>query len=302
MISVEFGIGNIFRSADGKSAKITQAPEPEFFPYVETGRYEVDRESVVCLSTQIGCPMACSFCRSTGPFLFYPDASPKRWLRNLRASEIIIQTLSALEAVPPPPDSIGIVFSYMGIGEPFANFPEVKLAIRVLGEVYPHSRTTISTIGFNLNAIRQLADEVASKRFATPVKLHISLHAPIDIQRQAIIPKAKPILDTLAAAEYFARTTQTQVKLNYVLVAGQNDSVADATQLGRLLQNRPGLILKISDLNSPDRSLIVPPDQADAFEAAVKSYGVETCRFVSQGQDINAGCGQFLFSALSLIS
>jgi 23S rRNA (adenine2503-C2)-methyltransferase len=281
------------RSLDGTSAKLIQVTKKEGFATIETGRYEVEGESVVCLSTQIGCAMKCSNCKSTEPFEFYPGKRV-RILRNLASPEIVNQAVNALERIPPPRESEGIIFSYMGIGEPFANLREVLKSIHVLGRDYPDSRTTLSTIGFDLNMIYELAEDVANGDYPIPVKLHFSLHASSDEQRMEVVPYAKPLRDTFNAAEHFAVETGNKVKMNYVLVAGLNDTEGDAGRLGRLFKGRRGLVLKISDLNTEDESKIVSREQADQFESWIKEWEIETCRFSSHGTDIKAGCGELV--------
>lgn len=280
-------------SSDGSSVKLVQITKQEGLATIESGRYEVDGESIFCLSTQIGCAMGCNFCRSTEPFEFY-QGKPQRILRNLTAQEIIDQALNAFDAVPPPPESTGVVFSYMGIGEPFANIQAVKDSITQLGLTYPMSRATLSTIAFDTTMIRKLADEVATGMYPIPVKLHISLHSPFDEKRKWLIPHASTILETLDTAEYYAKTTNTKVKFNYVLVSGFNNSERDAGKLGELLRERQSLALKISDLNSDDENLVVSPEKADRFESLLKELGIETCRFTSAGRDIKAGCGELV--------
>ncbi len=254
----------VLRSSDGNSTKLIQVTAREGFVTIESGRYEVDDESIVCLSTQIGCAMECQFCKSTEPFEFFPG-EPQRILRSLTDQEIVDQAINAIEAVPIPQDSKGIVFSYMGMGEPFANLREVKKSIVILGARYKRARVTISTTGFNLSGIRELADEVASGAYPIPVKLHISLHSSSDDQRKQLIPHASPIVDTL-----------------------------DVYRLGILLKDRQGLILKLAELNNDDRSLVVTVEGADQFENLVKKTGIQTARFVSQGKDIKAGCGELV--------
>ena len=286
-------VDKILRSSDGTSVKLIQITKREGFATIESGRYEVDGESIFCLSTQIGCAMGCEFCRSTEPLEFYPG-KPQRILRSLSVQEIVDQAFNAFDVVPPPQESAGVVFSYMGIGEPFANLRVVKDSVRQLGVKYPKSRATLSTIAFNTTGIRELANEVVSGMYPIPVKLHVSLHSPSDEQRQQLIPYASSISETLDAAEYYAKTTGTTVKLNYVLVAGFNDGKADAEKLGALLAKKQGLVLKISDLNSDNDKFVVPTNDADRFELWLKEFGIETCRFSSRGKDINAGCGELV--------
>ncbi len=284
-------IHRLLRSSDGVSAKLIQATEKEGSATIETGRYEVEGESVVCLSTQIGCAMECQFCKSTEPFEFYPG-KVQRFLRNLQAIEMVDQAINALESIPPPSGSEGTIFSYMGIGEPFANLAEVLRSIHILGQNYSSSRATLSTIGFDLKAIYKLADEIADGSYPIPIKLHISLHASSDRQRAELIPYGESLDKTFDAAEFFAKKSGTEVKMNYILIAGVNNTKEDSTRLGKLFKGRNGLVLKISDLNVEDESKIVSEERADEFKQWVQTWGVRTCRFLSRGTDIKAGCGE----------
>lgn len=286
-------VDRVLMSSDGRSAKLIQITQKEGFSTIESGRYEVDGESVICLSAQIGCGMECSFCRSTDPFEFYPG-EPRRVLRSLDGQEIIDQAINAAEAVPPPLESRGIVLSFMGMGEPFANIESIKEAILGLGSLYPESRATLSTTGFDLKGVLQLGTEISQGAYPIPVKLHISLQAPTDEQRKSLMPYASPVVETIDTAEEFAKITNTKVKLNYVLMRGFNDSEVDAQKLSQLLHGRKGLILKISDLNSGDIDMQVSPVDADKFDSKLKALGVETCRFWSEGKDISAGCGELV--------
>lgn len=283
----------VLRSLDGTSVKLAQVTRHEGFVTIESARYEVDEESIFCLSSQIGCAMECQFCRSTVPFEFVAG-EPKRILRSLTAEEIVDQAVNAMQVVPVPPTSKGIVFSYMGMGEPFANIKAVKESIISLGTMFPHSRVTISTIGLDLKGIMKLSDEVAGMVYPVPIKLHVSLHGSSDEQRKQIIPHASPISDTVSIAESYALKTKTNVKLNYVLVSGFNDHEENVGRLYELLKGKQRLIVKLSDLNSEDEALIVPNDKANKFEGQLNNLGIRTCRFTSMGRDIKAGCGELV--------
>jgi 23S rRNA (adenine2503-C2)-methyltransferase len=285
----------VFESKDGVSKKLVQAVTTGkvINATIETGRYTVDYEDVVCLSTQIGCNMGCVFCASTKPFEYQPGII-RRKLRNLTSDEIFEQAVNALQYFPAIFGNNKIVFSYMGMGEPFDNIAEVKKSITLLAKKYPNSRVTISTIGFSAQEIIKLGKEVKQNKYDIPVKIHISLHAPCDIKRKKIVPNAGLLKDVLIASNRYAELTGNKVKLNYVLARGANDSDSDARQLGRLLKGRNNFILKLSDLNSPNGNGVVSKERVDEFEAIVKRYNIQTCRFTSHGQDIDAGCGRLV--------
>lgn len=248
---------------------------------------------MVCLSSQIGCGMECEFCASTLPFVYREGETPRRLFGSLDSNEIIGQALNALEVMPSEQMG-GVIFSYMGMGEPMTNMTAIKDAIRCLGGAFPNSRSTICTMlprGFGAREARVLADESAGGGFPHTVKLHISLHASDDEQRATLLPKAEPIATAIETGKYFADKTSQAVKMNYVLVAGFNDSARDAERLGKLLHDT-GLVLKISNLNPYNSPRRVSGEDAARFAASLEAQGIKTTRFSSDGPIIESGCGQ----------
>lgn len=282
------------RSTDG-SAKLLQGvlthKKPTILATFETGRYFLREEEKVCLSCQIGCAMGYSFCVTGQPYE-YTQGIKTTLLRNLSTEEIVQQAQNALREVPPKNSQSRIVFAFMGMGEPFANLENVVGSIDKLAELYPNSSVTLSTIGFDLSAIESLADEVSKGRFLIPVDLHLSLHGSTDKRRKTIIPRGAALEPTIKTAKYYADKVGREVLMNYVLVRGRNDTIEDARKLGLLFRGKPGLVLKISDLNSSVNDG-VHKIQTDAFEQTIRGFGVPTYRFNSLGTDIEAGCGEF---------
>ena len=105
------------------------------------------------------------------------------------------------------------------------------------------------------------------------------------------MPAAAPLKDTISVMEYFMEETDLLVKANYLLMRNINDLPQHEEELVGLLAGT-GIMLKISDLNSPDSSIVVPSEEADAFARRIASRGISTCRFSSLGQDISARCGE----------
>src|SRR5947207_3941241 len=178
-------------------------------------RYRDGRRSL-CLSSQSGCPLTCTFC-ATGQMAFG---------RNLTASEILDQALhfrrlaAADHAV------------FMGMGEPMLNLDEVLAAARKLPDVgITHRRTTISTVGW-LPGLPRVVDEVAQ-----PIRLALSLHAADDELRSKIMPvnEKYPLRDVLAECRRHYRATNRRVFVEYVLLDGVNDSPEQARALASLL-------------------------------------------------------------------
>lgn len=249
---------------------------------IETGYYNLD-EHVICISSQIGCLMNCIFCSTTAPI---DSLNEKYFIRNLTSNEIIQQVKNILHLIKQK-KSKRILFSYMGMGEPFLNYKNVVKSIKILSKEFPNSRTTVSTTGIK----PELMKELAHQKINTVLKLHLSLHAPNDALRKKILPKAQKIKLALEALKYFSLTKNTLSKVNYILIKNINDSKNHAIQLAKLLRSYP-FIVKLSNLNDFNNLKSSSIDKFDMFEKTLNTYGIKTCRFFSTGTDIQAGCGQ----------
>ena len=189
---------------------------------VETVLMRYPDRATVCVSSQAGCAMGCTFC-ATGQEGFE---------RHLTADEIVEQVLRAQHASP---QRVGNVV-FMGMGEPLANYEPVRDAIVRLHDDVGISarRITVSTVGV-VPGIRRLADE------DLPVTLAVSLHAPSDEEREALVPlnRRYPIAEVLDAAATFAGAKGRRVTFEYACIEGVNDSRPQAEALGRLLARFP---------------------------------------------------------------
>lgn len=215
------------QSKDGKTIKHLQKTNDGHI--IETGYYNLD-EHIICISSQIGCPMGCVFCATTKPVNWAGSKQPL--VRNLTSKEIVWQ----VENVILPLQKKGqlktkqILFSFMGMGEPFLNYKNVLGSIKILSKKFSNSRTTISTLGVKPDLIKKLAHE----KINTTLKLHLSLHAPTDALRKKLMPKAGPIKPALEALKYFSLIRNTPAKVNYILIKNTNDSLKHAAQLARM--------------------------------------------------------------------
>src|ERR671928_1358621 len=174
-------------------------------------RYRDGRRSI-CLSSQSGCPLTCTFC-ATGRM---------RFGRNLTPWEILDQALH-FRRVEPVDHCV-----FMGMGEPMLNLDGVLEAARRLPDVgITHRRTTISTVG-GLPGLRPFVDEVEE-----PIRLALSLHAPEDALRSRIMPvnERYPLASVLAECERYFRLRRRKVFVEYVMLAGLNDRVEQAQAL-----------------------------------------------------------------------
>jgi len=233
-------------------------------------RYRDGRRSL-CLSSQSGCPLTCTFC-ATGTMKFG---------RNLTTSEILDQVLHFRRIEPVD----HLVF--MGMGEPMMNLDQVLGAARRLPDLgITHRRTTISTVGW-VPGIRRLTER------DMPIRLALSLHAADDELRSRIMPvnDRYAIDDVLEACRGYYARRRRRVFIEYVMLAGVNDTYAQAVALARRLDSR---IFKVNLIpynptGSYDGS---SPAAIAAFKAALEELGVRATVRLTRGRDIEAACGQ----------
>ncbi|MBR7104655.1 MAG: 23S rRNA (adenine(2503)-C(2))-methyltransferase RlmN [Lentisphaeria bacterium] len=237
----------------------------------------------LCLSTQVGCPVGCRFCASGVNGL----------VRNLKAGEIIEEFLTGCAEAGRKCDNI----VFMGIGEGLMNFEELSRALDILTspEYFNMSprRITVSTSGFVPGILKLAALE---KEFT----LAISLHAPDDETRAGIIPdKVRyPIAEILRAADICRDRTGRLYTLEYTLLAGINDSVAQAEALGHLARAHRAKI-NLIPYNETDSVFKRPSREAiEAFERAAAATGATVTRRVERGAKSAAACGQLRVNAM----
>jgi 23S rRNA (adenine2503-C2)-methyltransferase len=234
-------------------------------------RYRDGRRSV-CVSSQSGCPLTCTFC-ATGQM---------RFGRNLTASEIVDQVLH-FRRIGPVDHPV-----FMGMGEPLMNLDNVLAAARRPPDIgITHRRTGISTVGW-VPGIRALTEA------PEPIRLALSLHAPEDALRSQIMPinDRHPLAEVLAACEAHYAAKRRRVFVEYVMLAGVNDGYAQAVQLAQLLDPR---IYKVNLIPyNPTGSTYEGSSRAAiaAFRAALEEHGLGATVRLTRGRDIDAACGQ----------
>jgi 23S rRNA (adenine2503-C2)-methyltransferase len=239
-------------------------------------RYRDGRRSI-CLSSQSGCPLTCSFC-ATGRM---------RFGRNLTAAEILDQALHFRRT-----EAINHCV-FMGMGEPMMNLENVLGACERLPDLgVTHRRTAISTVGW-VPGIERLTDS------AMPVRLALSLHAPDDPLRSELMPvnDRYPLAEVLAACERHHAKRRRMVFVEYVMLAGVNDQPVHARGLAGLLDPRVYKLNLIpynptgSGFEGSSRRAI------DAFRAVLEERGLRATVRLTRGRDIDAACGQLAASA-----
>lgn len=236
--------------------------------------------STVCVSTQVGCQMGCTFC-ATGQMGFE---------RNLKAEEIVAQVLHFTLLLRERGEHVtNLVF--MGMGEPLANYAETIRAVRLL--THPRAfglgqrHITISTVGV-MQGIDRLAKEDLQ------VGLAISLHAPNDELRKRLVPTAGPhsVGDLIEATSSYFKKTGRRVTLEYALIDGINDSPENAEELAKLLKGN-GVHVNIIPLNPTAGGFNRPAwKRITEFERVLKESDISCTVRVEKGVEISAACGQ----------
>ncbi|HWO94420.1 MAG TPA: 23S rRNA (adenine(2503)-C(2))-methyltransferase RlmN, partial [Dehalococcoidia bacterium] len=249
-------------------------------------RYERDDDgrarNTVCVSSQVGCAMACGFC-ATGQGGIE---------RNLTPGEIVGQVVHFARMLRGEEARVSNVV-FMGMGEPLANYASVWRAVETLhsaeGLDIGARHITISTVGI-IPGIRRLARE------ALPVTLAVSLHAPDDALRQLLIPtQRRPIAELLQACRDYFKATGRRPSFEYCLIAGVNDSDAQALSLARLLRNAgfPAHVNLIPLNPTPDEAYRRPARaRVLSFQRVLADAGINCTVRAEKGVEIAAACGQ----------
>lgn len=260
-----------WRTADGLAVESVYMPETE--------------RKTLCVSSQVGCGMGCTFCLTATLGL----------ARNLTPGEIVDQVhranrrLVELGEGEGPRPLTNLVF--MGMGEPLANFENLKVALGILlsedGPNFSHRHVTVSTAG--------LVPMIARLGAETQVKLAVSLNATTDEVRSRIMPinRRWPIAELLRACRAFPLKQGRRITFEYVMLGGENDTPEDAVRLGRILKGIPSKVNLIPYNESPGLGARAPEaETVEAFQEVLISMGITAVVRKSRGRDIAAACGQ----------
>ena len=263
----------LIRLGDGKTVEAVMMPD-----------YRADR-AAGCISSQVGCAMGCDFCATT----------KTGYERNLTSGEIVDQFLALRREARVGGRRLQTLV-FMGMGEPMLNLEEVKAAIRRIGggELggLGWRQITVSTVGI-IPGIDALANSGLN------VHLAVSLHAPDDETRARLLPMGRRfgVGDILAAADRYQARTGRPVTIQYCLLRGVNDSVAQARQLAELVSSRRMHVnlLRYNPTGLSLRGVTYEPSDDDAslaFMELLRGRGVVAHFRRPRGRDIDAACGQ----------
>jgi 23S rRNA (adenine2503-C2)-methyltransferase len=258
-VAADGTVKTLFRTADGHPVEAVLM------------RYRDGRRSV-CVSSQSGCPLTCSFC-ATGQM---------RFGRNLKAWEILDQVLHFRRLEPVNH------LVYMGMGEPMLNYDAVLASARLLPDLgITHRRTTISTVGW-MRGLTRFVDEVEE-----PIRLALSLHAADPRLRSQIMPvnDRYPLPSVLAECRRYYELRHRKVFVEYVMLAGVNDSPERARELAALLEPQ---VFKVNLIPYNPTGFYdgSSRDAIAAFKHVLDRARIPSTVRLTRGRDIAAACGQ----------
>lgn len=248
---------------------------------IETVIMRHDYGNSVCVTTQVGCRIGCTFCASTLGGL----------KRSLTAGEIVAQVVQAQRLLDPENQRVSSIV-IMGIGEPFENYDATMNFLRVM--IHPKGlnigqrHITVSTSGI-VPSMLKFADE------NTQINLAISIHAPNDALRSKLMPVNRrfPFEDVMNACKYYIEKTGRRITFEYALIGGVNDQPEHAEELGEVLQ---GLLCHVNLIPVnyvPERNYVrTPRDDIFEFQRILQKKHVNVTIRREQGHDIAAACGQ----------
>jgi 23S rRNA (adenine2503-C2)-methyltransferase len=266
----------VLRSTDGTTKFLWKTEDDR---QIESVLIPDEERLTLCVSSQVGCAMACTFCL-TG------DLGLKR---HLRPSEIANQPLQIRAGLAADTRITNVVM--MGMGEPLHNYDNLVAALRTYlaedGLGFSHRKVTVSTVGL-VPAMQKLSEEL-------PVNLAVSLNASTEEQRREVMPITRKysMRELLDACRALPVPHHKRITFEYVMMAGFNDSMDDAARLVKLLRGIRSKINLIPYNENPDRDIKRPPAQrVHDFQTYLVQHGVQCSVRSTRGIDISAACGQ----------
>lgn len=237
----------------------------------------------ICVTTQVGCRVGCTFCASTLGGL----------KRNLTAGEIVAQVVAAQKILDKTEERVSSIV-IMGTGEPFENYDATMAFLRIMihekGLNIGQRHITVSTSGI-VPSIYRFADE------NTQINLAISIHAPNDALRSKLMPvnRRYPFEEVMKALKHYQVKTCRRITFEYALIGGVNDKVEHAEELADVLKRMEMLVhVNLIPVNYvPERNYVrTPRNDIFAFCRALQERGINVTIRREQGHDIAAACGQ----------
>jgi len=289
--SCEVGRSTVEKTSIGRDGTFKLLLRPYYGELVETVGMPYEERFSCCVSTQVGCPVACAFC-ATGAGGFK---------RNLAAGEMIDQVLTvgeiAIQKKMLAPDSRVSHVVFMGMGEPLLNYDATLAAVRLINDELKIGmrNITVSTIGYVPGIYRLAAERLQ-------LTLAVSLHAAGDGLRRKLVPGMSRYLlkDILAACQHYCNHTGRRVTFEYCLLKGVNDSPAEAVALVSLLKGL-NCHVNLIPFNEVPQSNFRRPEPAGimAFRQVLENAGITVTQREQKGAGIQAACGQLRRQSVS---
>ncbi len=279
-------------SSDGTIKFLFKLPSANLFETVlipDIDAYGIVKRITVCVSSQVGCAMGCTFC-ATGTMGFK---------ENLSGGAIVDQVRHVNEVALATYDRAVTNVVFMGMGEPMLNYDQVQLACRILTDAdivgISHKKITVSTVGLAKQIRQFAADKI-------PANLAVSLHAPDDAKRSSIMPVNRSERTDLSALRealvYYSRESGKVITYEYCMFSGFNDTLEDAADLGRILNWAPGKVNLIMYNPVPGKEFQPTDNETlNEFIKVLVDQDIWVTVRRSRGQDIDAACGQLAASA-----
>ena len=256
----------LFELDDGNRIETVYIPEPD--------------RATLCISSQVGCALNCSFC----------STAQQGFNRNLSTAEIIGQLWMANRLLADDEQPVSNVV-FMGMGEPLLNIEQVLRAVHLMQDDFAYAlskrRVTLSTAGV-VPGLQQLAQE-------TDISLALSLHAPDDALRDTLVPLNRKyrIAEVLQACKAYVGEGRRRVTVEYVMLDGINDSDQQARALARVLEQVPSKVNLIPFNPFPEtRYRRSSAQRIERFRDILHRSGIVTITRRTRGDDIDAACGQ----------
>jgi 23S rRNA (adenine2503-C2)-methyltransferase len=250
---------------------------------IESVLIDEERRLTLCVSSQVGCALGCRFCLT----------GEQGYRRNLSAGEIVDQICAARRELGPEERITNLVF--MGMGEPLANLQQVAKALEIItsdhGLNFSTRKVTLSTVG--------LVPEMLELSRLFPIKLAVSLHAADNETRARIMPinRRYPLEELLEACRQLELPRRQRITFEYLLLAGVNDSAADAHKLAKLLKGLRAKINLIPFNEYPGSPFKRPaPNRIEDFQKILQEEHYTATVRQSRGAGIMAACGQLTHS------
>lgn len=261
------------KSVDNMATKFLQKSKDGYL--CETVLVDYYNKNIICFSCALGCQIGCKMCYN-GVY--------KNFIRNLSSEEIVCQIENCLKYKNPEKQ---VLFSGMGVGEPLLNFENVADAMIVLDKKYPNNKFAIAT---TLPNSKNLDEFMARLVDLKKLKIMISLHAPTNDLRNEIIPLNADVKKLVSDCVMLSKKYNREFEFNYLLFDGFNDSEKCAKQLAKLVPD--DFVIKINHFNFVEGVKLQPSKNYTQFIAKLKELGKQVEEYSTNGEDINAACGQ----------